>query len=556
MRSFFKQFFSLCSPFWKNKTHWSAWLILAIVIGLGSAIAYINVRINEWSKTFYDALAALATDNIIQLLAEYAIYLAIFIVINVYRIWLRKLLIIRWRSAMTDYFLQRWLTKAVFYPSIHQQKMDNPDQRIAEDIRLFVEYSIELTVSFLFNLIQLWSFLMILWTISGAPQFTLFGETYVIKGYLVWVAAIYAIVGTLVTHLIGRKLHKLNYQQQQYEADFRASLIHKQNNAEQIAFYNGEQAEQAQLKATFSQIIKNWRLLMNQERNLGFFTVGYERFANLLPVIFSIPLLISKMITIGGLMQIRSAFSVVINAFSWFIFAYSILPKWTAAISRLSQLKQQIDFLNENGQSEKERSKYIIDTNNLAIYTPENQLLLSDINLQIKAKQWIYLKGESGIGKSTFLRTLNNIWHNYRGEYKQADYKTLFIPQKSYLNKGSLAEILSYPQAQLYPQQQLKTVLNLVGLSQWQAELDRQCDWENIFSGGEKQRLAFARILLSQPELIYLDEATSSLDSDAAAELMALLKQRLPDSSVIYISHQAELAQFADKTIELKIGER
>lgn len=551
MIKFFKNLAALCKPFWLRKSNWISWLMAAVIIGIGSIVTYLNVKITDWSKVFYDALADLEIDKSYSLLGEYFTYLSIFIVISVYRTWLRKLLIIRWREFMTKQFLEQWFSKQIYYRLAHRKKMDNPDQRIAEDIRIFIEYSIELTISLIFNIIQLWAFFMVLWKLSGKPEFEVFGEKYMIEGYLVWVALIYSIVGTLITHLIGRKLHSLNYQQQVYEANFRTGLIRKQDNSEQIALYKGEEVEKNSLAEEFKAIVKNWRLLMDRERNLGFFTVGYNRFSMLLPVLFSIPLLAAKIITFGGIMQIRTAFSVVITAFSWFIHAYSIIPKWTSAISRLSQLKQEMDELEQVIKTEVERTDKMLETDNLTIYTPENQTLFNKLSLAIDAGKWIRLKGKSGLGKSTLLRVLSGIWDYYEGSYKRYHQTGLLIPQRSYMNEGTLADVLSYPNHNVYTDERMNTVLEMVGLSQWQERLNEVHSWHNVFSGGEQQRIAFARILLNKPTLIYLDEATSSLDEHSAYHLLDLLKQELPEASVIYITHQQDLIRFADEEIDL-----
>ena len=223
MRDFFKNFYQLCRPYWGNKKHWLAWLIALVVIGIGSTITYLNVLIADWSKGFYDSLSNLEIEKSYSLLGDYFLYISIFIVINVYRVWLRKLLIIRWREFMTHHFLNKWLSKQIYYRLAYQKKMENPDQRIAEDISIFIEYTIELTLSLIFNIIQLWAFFMVLWRLASSPEINLFGHTFVVDGYLVWVAAIYAGLGTIITHLIGRKLHTLNYQQQVFEANFRTS---------------------------------------------------------------------------------------------------------------------------------------------------------------------------------------------------------------------------------------------------------------------------------------------------------------------------------------------
>lgn len=551
MKKFLKNFYALSKPYWGRKDNWTAWLIAFIVIGIGSVITYLNVKIADWAKSFYDALADFEIEKSYSLLGEYFTYLAIFIVINVYRTWLRKLLIIRWREFMTQQFLEQWFSKQIYYRLAQRKKMDNPDQRIAEDINIFIEYTIELTLSFIFNVIQLWAFFMVLWNLAKSPEFTLFGKTFVIDGYLVWVAFLYAALGTVITHFIGRKLHQLNYQQQVFEANFRAKLVRKQDNAEQIALYKGEAAEKVTLVNEFKEIVKNWRRLMDKEKHLGFFTVGYDRFGMLLPVLFSIPLLAAKIITFGGIMQIRTAFSVVFDSFSWFIFSYSNLPKWSSAIKRLSQLKHEMNELEQTVRAEAESTDKAIFTQNLAVYTPENDRLFGGLSLEIGTNKWIRLKGKSGLGKSTFLRVLSGIWDYYDGAYKKPEKKNLLVPQRAYLNEGTLADVLSYPNHNIHDEGEINRILALVGLKQWQNRLAEIHPWHNVFSGGEQQRIAFARILLNKPEVIYLDETTSSLDSESAEQMFKLIKRYLPNAAVIYITHQQELEQFADEEIDL-----
>ncbi|HDR1022885.1 TPA: ABC transporter ATP-binding protein/permease [Pasteurella multocida] len=551
MRSFFHQLFSLAKIFWGDKKHWSSWFILATVIAIGVFIVSLNVMINDWSKHFYDTLADLNVDKILPLIKEYLIYVALYILVSVYRNWLRKLLIIRWRKAMTEHFVERWFNQKIFYKLAQKNKMDNPDQRIAEDINLFAKYSIELTVSFILNFVQLGSFLMILWNLSGAPTFEIFGYSIVVKGYLVWVAIIYAFLGSAVTHIIGRKLHPLNYNQQVYEATFRGNLVRKHDNAEQIALYGGENAEKSKLANDFAYIVKNWRAIMDKERNLGFFTVGYSRFSSMLPVLCAIPLLLLKIITFGGLMQIRSAFGTVLGSLSWFIYAYTILPEWSATISRLGQFTKEIEQLEKQYKQQEAPEHKAVILKNLSIFTADKHPLLNRLNADIEHGEWIRLKGNSGLGKSSLLRTLCGIWEYYEGDYSIDNHNSLFIPQKSYLNDGTLAELLSYPSQQLYSQAELNQVLEDVGLHKWVNHLNEKQVWRIVLSNGEQQRLAFARILLTQPKLLCLDEATSNLDEESATILMALIRYKLPDTTVIFTSHQSELTTFADREMNL-----
>ncbi|MFC1171514.1 ABC transporter ATP-binding protein/permease [Pasteurella multocida] len=551
LQGFFTQLFHLARIFWGDKKNWSSWIILATVIAIGVFIVSLNVMINDWSKHFYDTLAELNVQLILPLIQKYLIYVALYILVSVYRSWLRKLLIIRWRQAMTEHFVERWLSKKIFYKLAQKNKMDNPDQRIAEDIHLFAKYSLELTVSFVLNFVQLGSFLMILWNLSGSPTFNLFGYDIVIKGYLVWVAIIYAFLGSVVTHLIGRKLHPLNYTQQVYEATFRGNLVRRHEHAEQIALYGGEPTEKRKLADEFAHIVKNWRAIMDKERNLGFFTVGYSRFSSMLPVLCAIPLLLLKIITFGGLMQIRSAFGTVLSSLSWFIYAYTILPEWSATISRLAQFNREMEQFEKSYCQPQPPKKAMISVENLSLFTSDHQLLLKNIQFSIQEKEWLHLKGQSGLGKSSLLRTLCGIWQYYSGQYKICLKNHLFIPQKTYLNEGNLADLLRYPNQHHYSPQELNQVLYLVGLEKWQNRLEEVLPWHIVLSHGEQQRLAFARILLTKPQLLCLDEATSNLDETSALLLMQLLREQLPNTTVIFTSHQTKISQLADREVDL-----
>ena len=539
MKKLAQQFWGLSHSFWGTRKSWQAWLLIAIIVGMGGSIVYLNVRINAWSKTFYDALGAFDGGLLYSLVKEYCVYIAIYIGVFVYQEWFTKLLIIRWRTALTEELVNSWLAKRAFYRMSLTGAVDNPDQRIAQDIDLFVTKVISLSVSFLITSAQLFSFLFILWELSGTQRFTLFGQEWVVKGYLVWVAVLYTLIGSLITHLIGKKLHGINYHKQRAEADFRASLLRKHDNAEQIAQYGGEQQEKNHLKRNFSAIIGNWRTLMNAERNLSFFTVGYNRISLIVPVFAALPAFLNKTVTLGGLMQIRSAFGQVHGALSWFIRVYYSLVELSASMQRLSQFREAIREHQYEPEGLSTGSQLQINT--LSFTTPAGRPLLSDVSLACEPGSWSKLSGHSGLGKSTLLRTLNGLWPYHNGHWQAQEGESLLLPQQSYLGQGTLAEILCYPQAPTGNRALLTEVLNKTGLSDWSERLDEQLNWDRIFSGGERQRLAFARALIARPDTLYLDEATSSLDHDSARQLLALIRRELPETTVIAISHQKEL---------------
>ncbi|CQD41339.1 putative membrane transport ATP-binding protein [Yersinia mollaretii] len=540
MKKLFAMLLDLSRPFWGKRQNWRAWLLLATILAIGFGVVYLNIRINEWSKSFYDALGAFDSAKLYGLVKEYSLYIAIYIGIYVYQDWLIKLLTIQWRGALTEQLIDSWFAKRAFYRLSLNGKMDNPDQRIAEDIDLFVTKTLELLTSFIINFAQLSSFVIILWNLSGVQQFTLWGKNITLYGYLVWMAVIYTLLGSLITHWIGKKLHGLNYQKQKAEADFRASLLRKHDNAEQIALYGGENQEKRHLKRNFSAIVTNWRAMMNSERNLGFFTVGYGRISMIVPIFAALPAFLNKTVTLGGLMQIRSAFSQVYSALSWFVRAYHLLVTWSATLERLSQFKQAI--LDEQREQPSATAGHELVTQDLSLSTPQGMALLNEIKLHCPHGSWNRISGESGLGKSTLLRTLSGLWPYYSGSWKIPQGRNLLLPQQSYLGQGTLAELLCYPQAGTVEPEYLREILHKVGLSGWQDRLDMRLNWERIFSGGERQRLAFARALINQPDTLYLDEATSNLDTATARELLLLLKQYLPHCTLVVITHQNGLA--------------
>ncbi|WP_273825888.1 ABC transporter ATP-binding protein/permease [Pseudomonas asplenii] len=545
-----RTFFRLAWPYWRSRQQWVSWMLLGSVIGMGLLIVQINVRINAWSKTFYDTLGAFDTSALYRLMGEYLLYLGAFVLIAVYKNWLHKALLLRWRQSMTEQVIGRWLADHAFYRMGHQGEPDNPDQRIAEDVRRLVESSVSLLVSFITNFAQAGAFLGILWQLSGTQTFSLGSYSLTLDGYLVWIAVIYTVVGTAVTHWIGRPLHRLNYEQQHREADLRADLLRKRDNAEQIALYRGESVEERQLKARFERIADNWRALMNRERDLNFFTVSYDRISLIIPVFAALPAFLAKTITLGGLMQIRSAFGAVQNSLSWFISAYRLIMDWSATVERLGQ------FHNALEQAHAERRQPALGSRlqlgSASVLLPDGSPLLQHLELDLEPGSWLRLAGPSGLGKSTLLRTLGGVWPFHRGTWQLPPGRSLLLPQKAYLASDRLDRLLAYPSREVPGEAELRATLRDVGLGVLQDQLQRETEWTRELSGGEQQRLAFARALLYRPDTLYLDEATSQLDETSACALLLLLRERLPGCSVIAVSHQPAVQALFEQTLELQ----
>lgn len=543
-------FYRLASPFWRNRRQGMAWLMLGGVIGMGLLVVQINVWINSWSKTFYDTLGAFDTPALYALMGQYALYLGLYVLVIVYLDWLRKGLVLRWRQAMTASLVGRWLSDQAYYRLGLDNEPDNPDQRIAQDVDIMVDLSVELVASFVINLAQVGAFLGILWNLSGVQTFSLGGYSVTLEGYLVWAVLAYTLVGTLVTHWIGRPLHALNYEREHREADFRASLLRKRDHAEQIALYRGEAVERQQLSERFQAIAHNWRQLMGRERNLSLFTVSYERFSLIVPVFAALPAFLAKTITLGGLMQIRSAFTAVRESLSWFIKLYHKLMRWSAALERLDQFERAIEA--SRGQVRNAPQGSCLCTEGLAVCRPDGSVLLQDLHLRVQPGQWVRLAGRSGLGKSTLLRTLQGLWPYCRGAWQLPGGRSLMLAQRPYLAHMPLRGLLSYPQVSVASDAHLRAALDKVGLGSFKGRLDESCEWERALSGGEQQRVGLARALLFRPDTLYLDEATNQLDEASARSLLLMLKRELAGCTVVGVTHQAVLAPLFECTLALE----
>ena len=545
-----RTFYRLSRPFWASRGQWMAWLMLAGVIGMGLLVVQINVWINAWSKTFYDTLGAFDTDALYALMGQYTVYIGSYVLIYVYLDWLRKGLVLRWRQWMTARLIEDWLGDQAFYRLGLGDEPDNPDQRIAQDVDLMVDLSIELVASFVINLAQVGAFFLILWDLSGVQTFNLFGTSFTVEGYLVWLVLVYTLLGSLITHWVGKPLHALNYEREHREADFRASLLRKRDHAEQIALYRGEAVERQQLAERFQAIARNWRQLMGRERNLSLFTVAYERVSLIIPVFAALPLFLAKTITLGGLMQIRSAFTAVQGSLSWFIKLYQKLVRWSAALQRLEQFEQAIAASRE--QVRPAPSGPCLCTEGLAVCRPDGSVLLDGMDMRVMPGQWLRLAGRSGLGKSTLLRTLQGLWPYCRGDWQLPSGRSLLLPQQPYLAHMPLRDLLAYPAQEIPNDARLVGALFKVGLPELATRLDDNCEWERALSGGEQQRLSLARALLFRPDTLYLDEATNQLDEASARELLLMLKRELSGCTVIGITHQAVLAPLFECTLELE----
>ncbi len=543
---------SLIAPYWKSNDKWIARLLLASVVSLALGMVYLNVLFNDWNRDFYNALENKDFAVFKEQLWQFSILAFIFIVVTIYKIYLTQALEIRWRSWMTKQYMSEWLENQSYYRIEQTGAADNPDQRIAEDLKYLTSGSLSLSLGLLSSVVTLLSFVGILWSVSGPISFVIAEQELHIPGYMVWFALLYAGVGSLLVAWIGKPLIKQNYNQQKFEADFRFGLIRIRENAEAIALYRGEQEEQQSLQGHFKEIQNNWWSIMKTTKKLNVASTFYAQFAVIFPFLVGAPRYFSGAITLGGLMQISSAFGQVQSALSWFIDAFGQLAEWKASVNRLSSFHSAIlDMKKEQaGISITHNNVGAILIEQVSLELPNGIKLTEKFDAIIHDGERILVSGPSGCGKSTLFRAMADIWPYGSGTIEiPASKKLLFLPQKSYLPIDSLRAAINYPAAATaYKDLAIIHYLELCRLTHLIPKLDEVDNWSHRLSPGEQQRLAFVRALLHRPNTLFLDEATSAVDAETEKELYELIIRELPDSTIISIAHRASVASYHTKT--------
>jgi putative ATP-binding cassette transporter len=562
MTNFFTGFaegWSLTKPYFKSEEKWAAWGLLGTVILLNLLLVGLNVVLTYWNNDFFNAIQAYDSKTVITLLYMPLVHIAgknpmpgfvelvvIYVLIAVYATYLSQMLQIKWRQWMTTHYVQNWLNDRAYYnislSHAPSSIIDNPDQRISEDLNNFTNNTLSLGTDFITNVVTLLSFVFVLYSISGS--ISLLGIT--IPGYMLWVAVLYSLIGTGLTHLIGRKLVPLSFNQQRLEANFRYRLVRVRENPEAIALSHGEAQEGVELGSSFQFVRDNFWAIMRRTKALNFFIISFNQIANIFPLVVILPRYFAKQIGLGGLSQIPMVFGQVQGALSWFVTSYSTLVTWRATVSRLYGFREAMETARAMaaGGPRLSQGNAGLDLKDLTLSLPGGRKLLDHAALSLPPGELVTISGPSGAGKSTLFRAVAGIWPFGAGEITLPPGRLLFLPQKPYFPLGTLKRNLAYPAPEeTISNEAAAEILTAMKLGHLVPRLEESANWGLALSGGEQQRVALGRAILAKPDWLFLDESTSALDANLAEEIRATLRARLPQTTIVAISHHETSAR-------------
>ena len=559
-RAYFLRLWNLIKPYWVSDDRWAGRGLLVLVLALNIGSVYVTVLIAEWNRLFFNALQTKNYPDFVHLLIRFSVLAAIYIALAAYGLYFNQMLQIRWRRWLTEQYYRDWLTDRSYYIlQLENSEAENPEQRIQDDIDVVTGQSLQLGVGLVNALVTLGSFLVMLWTLSGTLTLHVAGLAVSIPGYMVWVAIIYAAFGTIATHYVGRSLIGINFDLQRYDADFRFRMIRIRENAESVALYGGESDEQEDLKASFGNIWRTWWRLMKTQKRLTFFTAGYSQAAAVFPILVAAPRYFSGAIQLGGLTQTGVAFGQVQNSLSWFVNVYPNIAQWTASVNRLMGFGEELIEAKrlkpaEGGIEVQPVSDEELIVRDMSVRLPDQRVILDGVSFAISPGERVVVSGPSGSGKSTLFRALAGIWPYGSGKVSiPTEQRVLFLPQRPYLPIATLREVLCYPdQPTGHSDEELRQALIDAQLPELIERLDEDANWAMQLSGGEQQRVGFARAFLYKPDWLFMDEATSALDEATEQTLYGLIRERLPEVTLVSVAHRVGVAKFHQRRLTIE----
>ena len=541
-----------------------AWTLTGGMVVLGVVNVGIALWLNIWNRDFFNALDKKDGAELLQLLwilAAIVVSAGIAVAVQLH---IKRRLQINWRSWLSHVTVLRWLDAGRQYQlGMMADEVDNPDGRIAEDIRVSTELAVEFAQSILQCVLQLFTFLSVLWILSGTMPIHLFGFAFDLPGYMVWAAVVYAVVGSALTYALGRGLIHAGNVRQSREADFRSGLTRAREHAEGIALMRGEADERERLSGSLFELRAAWNVQTRGQGNLSLLTSALAYLAPVVPLIVALPRYLGGEIALGGLMQTAQAFSSVQWALSWLIDNFPKFAEWRASTDRVVHLHLTLGDLEDDAAAADDARIVVhpatesdrLVMRELGVARPDGEMLVAEAEVEILRAERVLIRGQSGSGKSTIMRAVAGVWPWGRGAIHLPTGAITFMPQKPYFPLGTLRDIMLYPAApEGISDEALKDMLHRVGLDHLRDRLDETERWDHILSGGEQQRVAFARVLVHKPAWIFMDEATSALDEAGQENVMKLLIEELPETSVVSIGHRPGLEAFHTRELTLVPG--
>ena len=563
---FWKKTWRLVWPYFSSREWKSAWALLIVVIALSLATVYLAVQFNSWRREFYNMLngkdlhdvpvaigsmTLFTTNYFLYLMGKFTFLALIYIVVGVYALYLRQILQLRWRKWVTKHLVDRWLANRAYYRlQLQNYGSENPEQRIESDVEAFTRQSMVLSIDLITTIVNLVSFSVILWGISGVVSLSLGTFTTTVSGYMFWVALAYALVGSGLTYWIARQLVPVNFDRERLNADFRFRMMRVRENAESIALYAGESREADGLEVSFQRVWSNYWRYMILIKRLNWFQSFYGQLAVVFPYLVAAPRYFSGAIDVGTVFQVAGAFGQVQDSLSWFISSFDTLAAWKATTNRLDTFVEAIERVEADGR----RQTLSIETQdapavNLSvsdIAVPPGRTLMHNVQIEVARGDKVLISGPSGSGKTTLFRVLAGLWPFAKGKLRvPKGARVLFLSQKPYLPLGTLRAAVAFPsEPGAFTDDQIKAALTDVQLPRLVDHLDDDQNWSMTLSVGEQQRVAIARALLNKPDWLFMDEATSALDEENEKHVYDLVSRRLAQSAVVSIAHRPSVATY------------
>jgi putative ATP-binding cassette transporter len=562
-RGFSRQFWRIIRAYYGNpEDRWRAWLYTGAVLLLTLLQIMVQLRFNVWNRDFFDALEARDPAAFYGQLWTLLLLLAAAMVSAVAQLWAKQMLSLDWRRSLVHSLQSRWLRQGTHYQlNFMPDAADNPDQRISENTRWATAMAVDLLVGLLGSILTLATFLGVLWTLSGPLHVAMGAGEFVIPGYMVWAALLYATVGSVLTLVLGGPLVSINIRRNEAESDHRFALIRMRENSEGIALIRGEPDEDRGLRAAFERVKSVMNELYVRERALMYLTSAYGMAAGVVPIIVASPRYFAGAITLGVLMQITQAFLEVTRSLNWFVDKFPLLADWRSHIERVAALEDTFEAA-ESQEADQTISlvvgptpdgREVLAFRDLQVGHADGNVVIQEATAEIAAGEKVLIVGESGTGKSTLFRAIAGLWPWGSGEIRTPPPETMFfMPQRPYIPLGTLRAALAYPAPpRKFTDAAMQAALERCGIPQFAARLDQEDRWDRVMSLGEQQRLAFARLLLHRPRWVFLDEATAALDEENQDSMMRLFREELAGSALVSIGHRPGLDAYHDRTLHL-----